>query len=434
MKYLRPRYIIGVVIAIVLVTGTTAAVRTLRTGATQETPTVRVQRGDVDLRIYTVGELRPVRTAALLAPPVNGTLQIVHLWSATTPVKAGDVVVGFDTTEQEFKLEQSRFDLQDADENIAKSNADAAVQAAQDKVALLTAKFDVRRAELDVSRNELLSAIDARKNVLALEEAKRRLAQLQQDTQSRETSSRAALAVLQEKRKKALLDMEQAQHTISTLRLTTTIPGAVAVQENRDASGGNFFPGMVLPEYREGDVVRPGRTIANVLDGQMEVTARISERDRSKIAAGQAVGIRVDALPGVDFSGKVKTVAGLASMGMWWMGDTNRAFDTTFQVDREDGRLKPGQTVQVVIAGEPLKGVLFVPAQALFEKNGKQVLYVRNGSTFEPREVKIKQRTEARVVVEGVAEGAEVALVDPDRQTSLPGKPPAAPAMGGGAR
>jgi HlyD family secretion protein len=434
MRYAKPRYLIAVAVLGVLITGTTVAVRQLRASTTQPVPTVRVQRGDVDLRVYATGDLRPVRSSTLMAPPVNGTLQIVHLWPAGTPVKAGDAVVEFDPSEQEFKLEQSRFDLQQADEEIAKSNADAAVQTAGDKVALLTARFDVRRAELEVSRNELVSAIDARKNVLALEEAKRRLAQLEQDVNSRATSNRASLAVLQEKRKKALLDMDQAQHTIASLKLTSPINGLVSIQENRDALGGFFTPGLLIPEYREGDVVRPGRNIAEVLDGQMEVQAKVKENDRANIAPGQGVDIRVDALPGAKFSGKVKTVASLASRGMWWMGDSTRSFDSTFQLDRSDDRLKPAQSVQVVIAGNPLKAVLFVPSQAIFEKNGKPVVYAKTSSGFESREVKVSLRTESRVVLEGVGEGTEVALANPDRQSNTPGKPSAAPAMGGGAR
>ena len=41
------------------------------------------------------------------------------------------------------------------------------------------------------------------------------------------------------------------------------------------------------------------------------------------------------------------------------------------------------------------------------------MVYVRNGSSFEPREVKIHGQNESRVALEGVAAGTEVAMVDP---------------------
>lgn len=426
----KTRYgiVAAIVIAIVAVTGLAAL--KLRAGASPEFPTVRVLRGDVDLRVYTNGELRPVRSAMLMAPPVSGTLQIVKLWNPAVPAKAGDVIVEFDPSEQEFKLEQARFDLADAEENITKSNADAAVQAAQDKVALLSAQFDVRRAELDVSRNELLSAIDARKNDLALQEARRRLAQLQQDIKSRESSNRAALAVLQEKRAKANLDIQQAQRAIASMQVKAPFGGMASIQTNMDAAT-IYYPGMVLPDYREGDVVRPGRSIVEVLEGQMEVQSRVPEGDRANIAQGQPIEIHVDALPNIPLNGKVKAVASLASRGMFW-GDNTRAFDTTFEVDGSDPRLKPAESVQVVISTAPLRNVLYVPTQAIFQKNGKPVVYVRNRSVFEPREIKIVRRGEARVVLEGVTEGTEVALVNPEQQRSSGSKAAAGPSLGGG--
>jgi hypothetical protein len=56
-----------------------------------------------------------------------------------------------------------------------------------------------------------------------------------------------------------------------------------------------------------------------------------------------------------------------------------------------------------------------VPRQAVFEKNSKPIVYLRVGDRFEPREVKLTHRTEARVALEGVDAGAEVALINPDK-------------------
>jgi len=53
--------------------------------------------------------------------------------------------------------------LLQAEQEITKAKADAAVLKAQDKVALLKARYDVRKAELDVQKKEIVSAIDAAK-------------------------------------------------------------------------------------------------------------------------------------------------------------------------------------------------------------------------------------------------------------------------------
>jgi len=400
-----------------------------------EIPTVRIQRGDMELKVYSTGELRAEQSSLLMAPPVSGSLQIIRLVATGSQVKSGDVVLQFDPSEQEFKLDQARYDLQQAEQEIVKSNADSAVQTAQDQVDLLKARFDVRRAELDVTRNELLSQIDAQKNVLALEEAKRRLAQLEQDVRSRQASNQAALAVVEEKRNKARLDMDQAQRAIDSMAVKSPLDGIVMIKENLDALGGVYFGGMTLPEYREGDLVRPGRNVAEVFgSSDMEIRAKINENDRGNVNAGQSVDVKVDAIPGATYSGKVKTIAGLTTKGMWWESNNARSFDASFKLDKDDPRFKPGESAQVVIQGQQLKGVLLAPRQALFDKDGQPVLYVKEGAAFVPREAKIVARTESQIAVENLREGDIVALVNPEKQPSPTGAKPATPppSLGGG--
>lgn len=431
---------LGVILAaLVGLAGVTArSLRGLPKSTERSIPTTRVKRGSVEMKVYTRGELRPGRNSMLVAPPVGGgSLQIVHLAKIGDRVTANDVVVEFDPSEQEYNLEQARSELMQAEQEITKAKAEAAVQAAKDKVELLKAKFDVRRAELEVSRNELVSAIDAKKNNLALEEAQRRLAQLEQDVQSRAASSQAALAVSEEKRNKARLEMQQAQKNIENMRLRSPIDGLVSVKENWNATGGFGFWGMEVPIYREGDQVFPGSPIAEVLDvAQMEIQAKVSESDRANINTGQPVQVLIDGVPGQSFNGKVKTIAGMAARGMWWMGDSARKFDASFQLDKPDARMRPGVTAEVVIASAPLKDALYLPRQALFEKNGKPVVYVESGDKFETKEVKITRRTESHIVIEGLKEGTEVALVNPEDQTKALKKTggPLGPMAGGGAR
>ncbi|HLW79663.1 MAG TPA: efflux RND transporter periplasmic adaptor subunit, partial [Terriglobia bacterium] len=283
-----------------------------------------------------------------------------------------------------------------------------------------------------VSKNELLSSIDGKKNQLKLDEAKRALAQLQQDIKSHAASNQASIAVNEEKRNKAKLAMEQAQQNIENMRVKTPISGLVRVRENQDAAGGFFFTGMSLPDYHEGDQVYPGSFVAEVLDtAEMELQAKLNEGDRGNLKQGQAVEVRVDALPGNVFAAKIKTVASMASSEMWG-GDNTRRFDATFALDKSDARLRPGFTAHLTILGDAVKNVLVLPRQAIFEKEGKPIVYVRTGARFEAREVKIKYRTESRVAVDGLNEGTEVALVNPEEAAKKPQKSagPLTPAAG----
>jgi len=400
----------------------------------QNIPTTFVKRGTLELRAYATGELRPVKSTMLVAPPVNGTLQIVRMTKTGTPVKAGESVVEFDPSEQEYNLEQSRSELLQSEQEITRMRAQAAVSASEDRVALLKARFDVRRAELEVGKNELLSAIDGQKNLLNLDEAKRRLAQLEEDVRSRVASNQASIAVLEEKRNKSQLEMRQAQRAIESMRLKSPMAGLVSVKENRDATGGFFTTGMVLPDYREGDIVFPGRFIAEVLGvEEMEIQAKVNENDRASLGPGQAVEVKVDAIPGKTFDGKVKNVAGLASRSFFG-GDGTRRFDATFTLKDSDPRLRSGTTVRLTILGEQVKDALYLPRQAIFEKEGKSVAFVRKDRGFEAREVKVVHRTESRVVIEGLKEGSEAAIVDPGERKKPGGPSLSGPLVTGGGR
>ena len=70
-------------------------------------------------------------------------------------------------------------------------------------------------------------------------------------------------------------------------------------------------------------------------------------------------------------------------------------------------------TAEVTFKGKLRKSVLFIPRQALFMKDGKRVVYVREGSSFKQREVKIGGESESRAMVEDLPSGTEVALLDP---------------------
>jgi HlyD family secretion protein len=432
------RAITWAVVAVVLcaVVGGVAAVRRASpTTAGDEVPSGRVKRGDLDMKMYETGELRASHSEMLIAPPIGGgALQLTHLLHTGAAIKKGELVMEFDPSEQQFKLEQNRSELLQAEQEITKAKADAAVVTAEDKVKLLKARFDVRRAELDVQKNELVSTIDARKNDLALDQAKRVLTELEQDVKSRSASNAATIALAEEKRNKAKLAMDQAQGNIDKMRVMSPMDGLVALEKNQGAMGGFCcFPGLTMPEYHEGDQVEPGRTVGQVLDPKaMELVAKVGELERNNVKAGQSVDIRLDAFPESTFQGTVKTVGG-NNTRMFWEDDTSTKFEVTITLATTDPRMRPGLTAHLFINGDPQKDVLYVPRQALFLKENKRMVYVRKGNDFEPREVKIQAENESRAAIEGISAGTEIALVDPTapRKTTNSGAP--SPAGGGGA-
>jgi multidrug resistance efflux pump len=429
MKRSAVRLSVAAVVLVAVAAAAWSTRLTMSASGSAAIPTARIRRGAVQVKVFTTGELRAARSAQMIAPPIGGSLQVVELAQSGDWVTAGDTVIAFDTAEQAFNLEQARFDLDQAQQNTAKAEAENAVQAAEDELALVHARFEVRRAELNANGNELISAVEAKKNLLLLDEAKHQLVQLEQDAQRHRESSGASVAVLREKRNKADLSVQVAQRNIDNLSIRAPFDGFVMLRENTNAFGGPLFFGMAIPEYRAGDSVFSGQTLADVVDtSHIEVSAKVPEVDRANINAGQPIDVAVDAVPGLSLHGSVRAVSNVASRSPF-MNDVVRQFDVLFDVTDAGNRIRPGFTTQIAIAGATLKDALYVPRQAIFESSGRSVVYVRTGSGFDAREVKVRARTDSLAVVENVESGLEVALVDPRAPSGSRPKP--APAAAG---
>ena len=377
-------------------------------------PVAKVVRGSLKLTVYATGELRAGRTVNLVAPPAGGALRILKLAPTGSSVKKDDVVIQFDPSDQQYALEQAKSDLAGAEQEIAKLRADNAVQASQDKLNMLTARYDVRRGELNAAGNEFVGAIDAKKNELTLDEARQHLAQLERDAAARVSTSTAALAVLEEKRHKAQLAMDRAQSIIDNLDVKSPIDGLISVKENRDGQY-FFFSGMVLPEYKEGDTTASGRNIADVIEaGRMEVRAQVTEVDRGNLQTGQSAVVDIDALPGRTYTARVGPLGTTAAQGSFFQTTAVRRFDIVLNLDHPDPMMRAGSSLRVVIDGREIKDALHVPRQAVFEKAGRNYVFLETGDRFERRDVKVLNATESRAVISGLHEGDVIALVDPD--------------------
>jgi multidrug resistance efflux pump len=76
--------------------------------------------------------------------------------------------------------------------------------------------------------------------------------------------------------------------------------------------------------------------------------------------------------------------------------------------------LRPGLLSDVEIQVEKLPDVIHVPAQAVFQKNGQYLVYVRKEGKFEARPIQLVKQSESMMVISsGVQPGEIVAMADP---------------------
>ncbi len=319
------------------------------------------------------------------------------------------MVVEFDPTDQEYKLKEAQSDVEETKLKVEQAQAQSQAESEEARYALLQAESDVRSAELDVRKNPILPAISARQNDLALQAARDRMNQLRTDLENRTATNQAAIAVQQAGLGKAEIQAATAQRNINALILKAKNAGYVSIRSNQS---GNFMWGMTQPPFQIGDSVRGGVAIAEIPDlRNWEVRASMGELDRGHILAGQTVEITVVALPGKTFTGKVIDLGGTA--GPPW----NRHFECKMRLDNPSADLRPGMSVNVVVTTDTVKQALWIPTQSLFENGSRTFVYLPDGAGYKTRDVKLVRRSESQAVVEGLKEGEEVTLSDPQEET-----------------
>ena len=296
----------------------------------EQIATTRVQRGDVVIRAYTRGELHAVRSVTLVAPNLNGTVQVTQLAPEGALARQKDLVIEYDDSELLASIDEDQMALQQTDEQIKSAKATLGITDSQDALSLLKQQYAVRTAELNVQKGPVIDRIDAKKYQLNLEQSKRSVEQLQTDIAMRKAQNDSILAVLAEQRNRNLLDLRRDQIRLSQTKALADIEGLVGVRQNR---AGNFNFGQVMPEIRVGDTLQPGMPVADVLDlSEVEVWAKVGELDRANLVEGQEVTLQLDSVPDKRFKGKIKMLSGTATADVF-SGDPSKKFDVVFSVD-----------------------------------------------------------------------------------------------------
>lgn len=390
--------------------GTRRFIRVASATAPEEVPTTRVKKGRVVIAVAARGELQGGNSEMLVAPMIgNDTMAITALRDPGELVEAGEEVVQFDTTMQEYNLREAQADLAEAEQQVIQAQATAESTDIETQYTLESAKSAVALARLDVRRNPLLPAIQARQNDIALEQALNRLHQAEQDVANKQATANAGTAMQQASLNKAKVAADTAQRVIDSMTLKAKTSGYVNIQANTFTN--MIYTGMQLQPFQLGDTVRPGLAVAQIPDlKNWEVSAQIGELDRGHLSTGQQVDISVVAMPGRKFSGHVKTIGGTA--GSPW----DRHFECRIALDKPAPELRPGETSNMIITVETLDNVTWVPSQALYESDSRKYVYLKTPKGFMPHDVTLVRSSESQAVITGVNDGDLVAMSNPDQQ------------------
>ena len=273
-----------------------------------------------------------------------------------------------------------------------------------------------RRASITLERAErskrLLQDFDQPKQhaiyTAAVEEAVREVRRTELQAASRLVDFQTAVRT-----SKSKLDLEREklaklERQIQKSTLVAPVGGMVVYGREEGGRMRGDAPVSVGGEVRERQEIIsiPGA-------GGMLAQASIHESVLKQVRPSLRCLVRVDAIPGSEFSGTVTFVAPLPDQNSWWANPNLRVYRAEIAIIDPTAEMRPGMSCSIEILIDELNDVLFVPLQAVTNQRGKNLAFVRKGSVIETREVEVGPHNNKWVSVASGLEQGEVVLLSP---------------------
>lgn len=245
-----------------------------------------------------------------------------------------------------------------------------------------------------VQAGQVLARLDPDRKGLALAQSQAQLKKLESEySRSKELFAKQLVSADAHEKIRSELDVQRAAVDITKLELSyTTITAPIS--------------GVVAQRMvKVGNLIQPNAPMFKIVDtSRLEAVLNVPERELDTLRAGLPVTMRVDALPGRSFNGKVGRVSPVVDAG-----------SGTFRVTaifEGIGQLKPGMFGRVDIVFDQRPNALTIPRDALLEGDGDtSVFAVRDGKAVRvPVQVGFITGSYAEIRA-GLAEGDGVVTV-----------------------
>lgn len=392
-------------------------------------PTYPVQQGEFIIALKLKGgELESVEAENVVAPRVRGQLKIVELFPEGEQATVGDLLVQFEQTDFQKRVMDDEQEVESAKADLEKTLATHKAEIAKLEADIANEEANLRLAELKVERMVFEATVQKEEAEIEAHKAKLSHQQAMEKLASQRIVNAAEVKKRQLNIKRQERDLKKARDDLASTTIKAEKPGLVVY--------GKVWKGERPEKIRVGDEIWGGVNVISLPDlSHMQVKTYVNEIEVDKLDTGQVATIKLDALPEPTFHGKIESIA---SLGREKEGEKNvKVFDVTIQIEEEDDRLKPGMTatchvvvetipprptadpdsVQSEADGEVASAApmpLYIPLDAVFEKDGRTLVYRLVGGQPEEREVKLGHKNEDFVIVEeGLAPNDRVTLRDP---------------------
>lgn len=368
-------------------------------------PSFTVVKASFARRVTADGNLVAVTATPVKVPQLEGwgTMTIAWLASDGSQVKTGDVIARFDSSDAEKQLRDAQVELDVATARLRQQVLSAA-ESDDDHDA--EARNLAQQAELRRRFRETDPLLYTRMQIQIGElEDKAAAAHLEQAERVRDVGrglSRADVELAKLDRKRVEISVERAKKALANLELHAPADGILVFV--RDGSGD--LPKLGSQVYADQEIAQIPELTA------MEAELFVLEVDGNGLDEGQPADVVVESHPERAYHGSIRLVDKVAKPRETLV--PVQYFSVTIALDQTDRAvMKPGQRVRATLElGK--QDTIAVPRQAVFEKDGKTIVYRRGEHGYTPVAVELGAATPGRIAItSGLVEGDVIALRDP---------------------
>jgi multidrug efflux pump subunit AcrA (membrane-fusion protein) len=337
---------------------------------------VEVRREDLVIGVPVSGTLSSTQ-AVSLGPP-----QIEELWDYKisfmapegAPVKAGQPVLGFDSSELQQKLLEKMAQRDSAQKELEKRQTNAELSRRDAALQLAEALARQRKASLKVEvPPALVAAKELAKSREDLALANRETAYLKEKMRLEAFQAQTDVDALAKRRDRAAGRVQEMEDAIRRMTVPAPRDGTVVYVATDNGE-----------KKKIGDSCWRGQSVVEIPDLQrMQADGEVDEADAGRVAAGQRVTFRLDSHPDDVFTGRVRGIGGAVRS----RSDVNplKVVKLTIDLDHTDPqRMSPGMRFLGTVEIERAPHVLVAPAEAVFTRPEGPVVYRRSGWGSEP--------------------------------------------------
>lgn len=393
-------------------------------------PTTAVRRGQMTISFHEIGTLEADKSV-----PVNTETggKIISLVQDGNVVKAGARIAVLDTADLEREVLSKRLAYENAvaDVNRAKAELNILKESNRTEVEQSAAQLDFDKTELARSKKDLerqtrlaedklvprsnvdKAEFDVRSKDLEVLKNTKALALKMKDVESKEQQKVADVRNVEFRANMAKMDLDRSQAQIKDAVVFAPTSGLVVIAKSWTPDGRR--------KLQEGDSVHQQQTLCSLPDlSTMQVKVNVGEADAPKIKPGLPVLIRLDAVPKRIFHGTIEEISNLATEASPWESNSTpgrKNFEVTITIKETDPKtLKPGMTADVEFICDEIKDTVYVPIEAVNERDGKTYVFIVNGKRYERTEVKTGQKNDNFIAVtSGLKKDQKITLRDPTR-------------------